>query len=56
VHFLRPITSDLGPIRAIGTVLNRGRRTALGRAEVRDGAQRLLAHATASCMLIPADA
>lgn len=54
VHFLRPVTSDLGLIRAIGTVLNRGRRTALGRAELRDGSKRLLAHATSSCMLLPA--
>jgi uncharacterized protein (TIGR00369 family) len=56
VHYLRPITTELGPIRAIGTVVNRGRRTALGRAEVRDGAERLLAHATSSCMLFPTDA
>jgi uncharacterized protein (TIGR00369 family) len=55
VHYLRPITTDLGPIRAIGTVVNRGRRTALGQAEVRDGANRLLAHATSSCMLFPTD-
>ncbi|HEY4096187.1 MAG TPA: PaaI family thioesterase [Baekduia sp.] len=55
VHYLRPITTDLGTIRAIGTVLNRGRRTALGQAEVRDGAGRLLAHATSSCMLFPID-
>jgi uncharacterized protein (TIGR00369 family) len=53
VHYLRPITTGLGPLRAIGTVLNRGRRTALGNAEVRDGANRLLAHATSSCMLFP---
>jgi uncharacterized protein (TIGR00369 family) len=55
VHFLRPVTSDLGTIRATGTVVNRGRRTALGKAEVRDGADRLLAHATGSCMLFPTD-
>jgi uncharacterized protein (TIGR00369 family) len=55
VHYLRPITTDLGPVRATGTVVNRGRRTALGRAEVRDGADRLLAHATSSCMLFPTD-
>lgn len=55
VHFLRPITTGLGPIRAIGTVLNRGRRTALGQAEVRDSADRLLAHATSSCLLFPAE-
>jgi uncharacterized protein (TIGR00369 family) len=51
VHYLRPVTVDIGPIRAIGTVLNRGRRTALGQAELRDSADRLLAHATSSCML-----
>ncbi|MFI5735067.1 PaaI family thioesterase [Kribbella sp. NPDC051587] len=55
-HFLRPITSDLGQLRVIGTVVNRGRRTALGKAELRDKSDRLLAHATASCMLFPIDA
>jgi uncharacterized protein (TIGR00369 family) len=54
VHHLRPITADLGPIRAVGTLLSRGRRTALAHAELRDPADRLLAHATSSCMLFPA--
>lgn len=53
VHYLRPITTDLGPVTAIGRVLNQGRRTALGEAEVRDSSQRLLAHATSSCMIFP---
>jgi uncharacterized protein (TIGR00369 family) len=56
VHYLRPITLDLGTVRGIGTVINRGRRTALGKAEVRDADNRLLAHATSSCMLFPTDA
>ncbi|QUQ67210.1 PaaI family thioesterase [Kutzneria sp. CA-103260] len=51
VHYLRPITADTGAVRAIGTVLNRGRRTALANAELRDSADRLLAHATSSCMV-----
>lgn len=51
VHYLRPITIELGVVRAIGTVLNKGRRTALAQAEVRDAADRLLAHATSSCMI-----
>jgi uncharacterized protein (TIGR00369 family) len=55
VHFLRPVTVDLGPIRAVGILINRGRRTALARAELRDPADRLLAHATSSCMLFPPD-
>jgi uncharacterized protein (TIGR00369 family) len=53
VHLLRPILSDLGPIREVGTVVSRGRRTALGSAEVRDGSDRLLAQATATCVLLP---
>ncbi|MFD4506026.1 PaaI family thioesterase [Streptomyces sp. NPDC058457] len=53
LKFLRPITVDTGKIRAIGTVLNSGRRTALAQAELRDSEDRLLAHATSSCMLFP---
>ncbi len=51
VHYLRPITADIGTVRAIGTVINRGRRTALANAELRDSNDRLLAHATSSCMV-----
>ncbi|MFD9124266.1 PaaI family thioesterase [Kitasatospora sp. NPDC059571] len=53
VKFLRPITADTGKVRAVGTVLSRGRRTALAQAELLDSEDRLLAHATSSCMLIP---
>jgi uncharacterized protein (TIGR00369 family) len=51
VHYLRPVTEHTGPIRAIGTLINRGRRTALAHVELRDPTDRLLAHATSSCML-----
>jgi uncharacterized protein (TIGR00369 family) len=52
LHYLRPITLDTaGPIRAIGAVLNRGRRTGLAKVELRDGDDRLLVHGTSSCML-----
>jgi uncharacterized protein (TIGR00369 family) len=53
VKFLRRITSDTGKVRAIGTVLNQGRRMALAQAELFDAQDRLLAHATSSCMLFP---
>jgi uncharacterized protein (TIGR00369 family) len=56
VRHLRPITADLGPIRAVGTLVHRGRRTALARAELRDASNRLLAHASSSCMLFPSAA
>ena len=53
VKFLRPVTVDTGRIRAVGTVLNSGRRTALAQAELFDAADRLLAHTTSSCLLFP---
>ncbi|OLZ65339.1 aromatic compound degradation protein PaaI [Streptomyces sp. IMTB 2501] len=56
VKFLRPITVDTGKVRAVGTVLNHGRRTALAQAELLDSEDRLLAHATSSCMLFPVSA
>ncbi|MFD5231106.1 PaaI family thioesterase [Streptomyces qaidamensis] len=56
VKFLRPITVDTGPVRAIGTVVNKGRQTALAQAQLVDTKDRLLAHATSSCMLFPVPA
>ncbi|MFB7291572.1 PaaI family thioesterase [Actinacidiphila glaucinigra] len=56
LKFLRPITVDTGKVRAVGTVLNQGRRTALAQAELFDATDRLLAHATSSCMLFPVPA
>ncbi|MFE1288343.1 PaaI family thioesterase [Streptomyces sp. NPDC058751] len=51
VKFLRPVTVDTGRVRAVGTVLNSGRRTALAQAELFDESDRLLAHTTSSCLL-----
>jgi uncharacterized protein (TIGR00369 family) len=56
IRFLRPVTAATGPIRAVGTVRNRGRRTALAEAELFDPADRLLAHATSNCLLFPVPA
>ncbi|MFF8929381.1 PaaI family thioesterase [Streptomyces longwoodensis] len=56
LKFLRPITVDTGKVRAVGTVLHQGRRTALAQAELFDTADRLLAHATSSCLLFPVPA
>src|ERR1044072_3465726 len=56
VKFLRPITVDTGPVRAIGTVVSKGRQTALAQAQLVDAKDRLLAHATSSCMLFPVPA
>lgn len=51
VKYLRPLTADSGPLRAVGTVLSKGKRTALGQAELRDAADRLVAHGTSTCLI-----
>ncbi|GAA1814097.1 PaaI family thioesterase [Planosporangium flavigriseum] len=53
--FLRPVTLRSGALRCEGTVLSRGQRTALAQAQVFDDADRLIAHATSSCMIFPVD-
>lgn len=53
VKFLRPVTVDSGTLRCEGTVLQRGRRTALAEARLTDTRGRLVAHATSSCLLFP---
>lgn len=51
VKFLRPVTLDSGLLRCVGSVISRGRRTALAAADLYDENDRLLAHATSSCMI-----
>ncbi|MEV1065235.1 PaaI family thioesterase [Streptomyces sp. NPDC050263] len=56
VKFLRRITVDTGTVRAVGTVVSGSRRTALAQAQLFDATDRLLAHATSSCMIFPVPA
>ncbi len=51
VKFLRPATVESGLLRAVGRVIQRGRRTALAEAQVFDAHGKLVAHATSSCMI-----
>ena len=51
VKYLRPVTVESGTLRCVGTVLQRGRRTALAEARLTDGSDRLVAHATSTCLL-----
>ena len=51
VKFLRPVTVGSGLLTCEGTVIQRGRRTALAQAQLTDEAGRLVAHATSSCMI-----
>jgi uncharacterized protein (TIGR00369 family) len=53
VNLVRPITAETGPVRAEGTLLHRGRRTATSEARLVDANGTLLAHATCTCLLFP---
>jgi uncharacterized protein (TIGR00369 family) len=52
VSLLRAVTMDTGPVRAEGTLLHLGRRTALAEGRLVDGAGKLLAHATSTCLVM----
>lgn len=51
VKFLRAVTEESGQLRCVGSVVQRGRRTALAEAHLYDSSDRLVAHATSTCMI-----
>ena len=51
ISFVRPITPETGPLRAEGTVLNRGRRVGVADGRVTDSKGRLLVHGTTTCLI-----
>lgn len=51
VKFLRAVTEESGQLRCVGSVVQRGRRTALAEAHLYDSADRLVAQATSTCMI-----
>ena len=55
VRFVRPITRDTGRIECVGQVVHRGRTLATAEARLSAG-DRLLAHGTASLLILPSDA
>jgi uncharacterized protein (TIGR00369 family) len=55
VKFLRPVTVESGLLACEGTVIQRGRRTALAQAQLTDGDGRLVAHATSTCLIMRLD-
>ena len=56
ISFIRPITASTGVVYAEGKVLSSGRRAGTAEGRITDGAGRLLAHGTTTCLLfdIPA--
>jgi uncharacterized protein (TIGR00369 family) len=53
INYLRPITLDTGEVRAEGTLIQGGRRVAYCEGKLLDGAGKLLAHGTSSCLIFP---
>jgi uncharacterized protein (TIGR00369 family) len=51
ISLVRPITTETGEIRAEGIVLSRGRRIGTAEGRITDGAGRLLAHGTTTCLI-----
>jgi uncharacterized protein (TIGR00369 family) len=51
ISFVRPITPETCPIKAEGTVINRGRRVGTAEGRVTDGNGRLLVHGTTTCLI-----
>jgi uncharacterized protein (TIGR00369 family) len=51
VAYHRALTSDTGPVEAVGTVVSIGRRVAFAEAQLRDGKGRLLGSATSTLLV-----
>jgi uncharacterized protein (TIGR00369 family) len=52
VNYLRPVHGDTGELRARGWVTKPGRRVAFADADLRDGAGKIFATATGSCLIM----
>ena len=53
VNFVRGMSDQTGPVRAIGTVLQSGSRVALAEGRLLDRKDRLLAFGTTTCLIFP---
>jgi len=54
INLTRALTDKVGPVFAEGRVLHRGRQVATAEGDLKDGAGKLYAHATTTCMIFPA--
>jgi uncharacterized protein (TIGR00369 family) len=52
ISLVRPITPETGPIRAEGVVQQRGRRVGTAEGRITDGAGKLLATGTTTCLIL----
>lgn len=56
VNYLRAVVAGAGPVRAVGRVIHAGRQTAVAEATLVDGRERVLAHASTTCLIFDAPA
>ena len=52
VNFLRRVTTETGRLRCEGSVIHLGRTVATAEARITDGEDRLVAHATTTCLVV----
>jgi uncharacterized protein (TIGR00369 family) len=52
VRYVRPMSAQTGPVEATGTVVHCGRRLATAEGRLVGPGERLLAHATTSCLIL----
>ena len=52
LHYLRAMQPGMGAVRAVGTVLHRGRRQSTAEGRLYDASGRLLAHGTTTCLVL----
>ncbi len=55
VNLIRPVTTKTGVVDCEGTVVHRGRTTAVSEARLRDADGKLLAFGTETCSIFPAE-
>lgn len=53
VNFVRAVTDKTGAVRAEGRIINAGKRIGTSEGRLTDGQGRLLAHGTATCLVLP---
>jgi uncharacterized protein (TIGR00369 family) len=54
VNMVRPVTAQVGTLRAIGKVVHLGKRVATSEGRFEDADGKLYAHGTSTCMVFPA--
>lgn len=52
LHYLRAMQPGMGAVRAVGTVLHRGRKQSTAEGRLYDASGRLLAHGTTTCLVL----